>query len=184
MDEERSDGELSTADEALRVLRAELSVAPSPGLEARVRTRIAERRAPRLRWAWLLPAAAVAILAVGVLVWLRSQRPVAGPAITVRSPARPPSTAGPGPVAERPVERPPVAHVPRPARRAADPVRPLVPVGEDMRIARYAVSVRQHPFETESLPLSDPSQPLAEPAPIEVVPLDTVPLVPDEGSIR
>jgi hypothetical protein len=177
MDEERRDDAL--IDEALRALRAELSVAPSPDFQARVRARLAPRRAPAMRWGWAVPAVAAAAL-VAALVWPRSQRTVPGAATAVEPSAPPPSTAGPEPTGEAP--GPP----PRPSfrRRFPAPERALVPAGEATRIARDAASVRERPFASDTLPHSDPSEPLAEPAPLEVAPLDTTPLVPDEGSMR
>ncbi|HET9316886.1 MAG TPA: hypothetical protein VFQ51_14940, partial [Vicinamibacteria bacterium] len=72
MSEEHDD--LSAADEALRVLRADLSVSPSPDLAARVRARVAAPRQAAPRWRWLVPAAAVAVLVIGAVVWMRLAR--------------------------------------------------------------------------------------------------------------
>lgn len=187
MAEERRDDEMSAADEALRVLRVELSVAPSPGFQARVRARIAQRRKPAARWGWLVPAAAAAVLLIGVIVWMRAHRTDRTPSVAVETPATPTvvdETPAPTPSAE-PVRAPRRAAAPRTAARPAiEPLRPLVPPGEEMRIVRYAASVRRRPFQADTLPESDPEKPLADPAPIVIAPLETAPLVPDEGSLR
>jgi hypothetical protein len=180
--------DLSAADEALRVLRSELSVAPSPDLQTRVRARIAQRREPATPWGWLVPAAAAAVLLIGVMVWMRTHRTDRTPDVAVESPAPPPTVAhqtpAPTPSAE-PVRAPRRAAAPRTAARPAiEPIRPIVPPGEEMRIARYVASVRRRPFEADTLPESDPRVLLAEPAPIGIAPLSTAPLVPDEGSPR
>jgi hypothetical protein len=179
MAEDGHDDGMSAADEALRTLRSELQVAPSVGFEARVRERIAPRRVRAPRWAWALPLAAAALLAISVLVVMRGSERT-GPTVA--------STAPP-PVATRvPVVEPPAVDrhsAPRPPQRRAPArpaVEPLVPEGEASRIARYAASVRERPLQAEMLP--DPREPLPDPAPIEITPLDTTPLVPDEGSLR
>jgi hypothetical protein len=183
--EERDD--LTAADEAMRVLRAELSVSPSPDLAARVRSRLAPRREPWRAWGWLVTAAA-AVLLIGSIVWMRTSRVERPPAVAVVSPAPPPTVASETPAPAPSTE--PVLAPRRPAarrtlaRQPIAPVRPIVPPGEEMRIARYAESVRRMPFAADALPESDPRELLADPAPIEIVPLKTAPLVPDEGSLR
>jgi hypothetical protein len=178
--------DLSAADEALRALREELRVAPSADFQARVRARIEQPREPALRWVWLVPAA-VAVLLIGVAAWLLAPR-TNGPAVAVESPApapvvtatplAPPTSVTPAPVRPSPVR------TTRRARPLAEPIRPLVEPGEEARIARYVASVRHRPLDAETLAESDPHRPLVEPAPIELDPLDTAPLVPDEGSPR
>ncbi len=188
MDDERRDDALSAADEALDALRAELSVAPSPDFHARVRTRIAERRPPAHGWGWIVPALAAAVLLIAVIVWMRAPLSDRTPTAAVETPA-PLSRAAD----TMPAPTPPAEPVPEPRRRAAprtasrpaiEPIRPIVPPGEELRLARYVASVRQRPFEADTLPESDPRELLGDPAPIEIAPLKTAPLVPDEGSIR
>jgi hypothetical protein len=194
MDEGRRDDALSAADEALRTLRAELSVEPSPDFRARVRMRVAERPIRTPRWTWLVPAAAAAALVLAGLVVAR-RGPRTGPALikVVESPAPARQATEPKPsepVSSEPrsIERPPsTVRAARPAiarRDAKEVVEPLVPPGEGARIARYVASVSRRPFAPETLPVADPEEPLADPAPIEIVPLDVAPLVPDEGSPR
>ena len=180
MAEERSDDALSAADEALDALRAELRATPSPDFQARVRQRIAGRRTRARRWVWLLPAAAAL---VAVFVMLRGARQERGPATAVARPPVPteaPTRAMPSPrptaAAARTTHR--VA-----ARPVVEPVRPLVPRGEGMQIARYVAKVRARPFADESLPYSDPSTPLVQPAAIASAPLQITP-VREEGSPR
>jgi hypothetical protein len=184
MAEEPDDDALTAADDALDVLRAELSVAPSPDFAARVRARVAQRPQPAMRWRWLVPAAAAALLLAGAIAWMRETRSGRAPSVAVESPAPPPT------VAERPPAPSSTAEPARAARTTVARVaarrapEPIVPPGEEMRIARYVASVQKWPFESETLPRSDPQEPLADPAPIEVAPLQTAPLVPDEGSLR
>lgn len=185
MDDERSDDALSTADEALRLLRAELSAAPSPDFQARVRARLAQPRGGR-RWGWIVPALAAAVLLVAAIVWMRAPRSDHAPTVAVETPA-PPAVANQTPAPAPPVEpvRPPRRDgVPRTVARRLEPVRPLVPPGEEGRIARYAASVQRWPYAAERLPESDPQALLADPAPIEILEIETAPLVPDEGSHR
>ena len=186
MPEERDD--LSAADEALRVLRADLSVAPSPDFAARVRARVAAPPEPGRRWRWLVPAAAAAVLLIGAVVWMRLAGRLPAPIVAVELPA-PPTTIAKAAPAPTPSPEPV-----RAARRVAAPdtaapraivrVRAIVPPGEEMRIARYVASVRRWPHEADTLPESDPWKPLAEPAPIAIAPISVAPLVPDEGSPR
>lgn len=187
MDDERSDDAVSAADEALDALRAELSVAPSPDFHARVRARVARPRAAR-RWGWIVPALAAAVLLIAAIVWMRAPRIDRTPSVARETPAPPPGAAD-----GTPAPTPPAEPVPEPRRRAAprtasqpaiEPIRPIVPPGEELRLARYVASVRQRPFEADTLPESDPRELLADPAPIEIAPLKTAPLVPEEGSLR
>lgn len=197
MPEERPDDDLSAADEALRTLRDELRVEPSPQLAADVRARIAGRRIGSRPLRWILPAAAALVLAAGgALLPLRREPGLVGPAAEVAPPTKAPSPAvepiAPANEVEpatpaRDVE-PAAATARVPIRAGIRPeirsVKAIVPPGEEERIARYAASLRRLPYNAEELPALDPGEPLPDPAPIDVALLDTTPLVPDEGSLR
>lgn len=184
MDDERSDDALSAADEALRALRAELSVAPSPDFQARVRARVARPRAAR-RWGWIVPALAAAVLLIAAIVWMSTPRSERRPTVAAETPTPPTVAVEPDPPsAPADPVLPPRRAVARAVARGIEPIRPIVPPGEELRLARYVASVRQRPFEADTLPESDPRELLADPAPIEIAPLKTAPLVPEEGSLR
>ena len=195
--EERPDDELSAADEALRTLREELRVEPSPQLAADVRARIAVRRIGSRPSRWILPLAATLVLAAGGALLLSRREPgPVGPATEVAPSTKPPTPAG-GPIAPASEVEPatPAREVKPAAATAGLPIRAgirpeirsvqaIVPAGEEVRIARYAASLRRRPLDAEALPALDRSEPLPDPAPIDVALLDTTPLVPDEGSLR
>jgi hypothetical protein len=190
--------DLSAADEALHTIREELRVEPSPQLAADVRARIAGRRIGSRRLRWILPMAAALVLAAGgALVLLRDRPGHVSRATDAAPSAKPPSPAVEPIAPASEIEPATPARNVKPAAAATAsvpiragirpeirPVQAIVPAGEEARIARYAESVRQRPFEADTLAESDPRELLTDPAPIEIAPLKTAPLVPDEGSLR
>ena len=185
-------GELASRRRALALADAELdgllAVEPTPELAVRIRQAVAEAGPSRRLWlGWLWPAmAAVATLLVAFAVLGRGTSPAPEP--RVEADVRPSPTASPQ-----------VAESARPAldtraRRDGAPTRPraggrgipaepevLVPPGETETLVRFVSLVYRDRLAPTSLAAAgQPSADLAEPAPLEIKPLEIVPLDPAE----
>jgi hypothetical protein len=172
---------------------------PSPALRVRIRQAAAEVAEPRAwRWAW---GAAAAVLAAALGVggawragWIETRRP---PALAENA------SPGPSPARPVPVESLPTtsrattlslgpaagqASIQLEARRVAsaarsDVVAPevLVPPGQQEALLRFVALVHAEKMAPPAFALAgEPSADLAEPAPLEVKPLEIVPLDPAE----
>jgi hypothetical protein len=196
---------------ALHVLRQALAVAdaemaglaatePSPDLAARIRRAVVESGAagpafeawpsPAWRFGWLWPAvAAGAALLVALAVGLeRGTAPAPEPRVAVDD--RPSPIPSPRPADSAPPQVVPrdVARVgpeaPR-AERAVAPAEPevLVPPGEREALLRLVALVHRERMAPPGLAAAGQlSADLAEPAPIDIPPLEIVPLDPAEIS--
>jgi hypothetical protein len=189
---------LALADRALdEIAGAE----PSPALRVRIRRAAAEVSEPRAwRWAW---GAAAAVLAAALGLggawragWLETRRL---PALSAIAPP------GPSPARPVPVERLPTtsrAAPPDPglaagqastrleAQRATPAARSgvvapevLVPPGQQEALLRFVALVHAGRTAPPAFAMTgEPSADLAEPAPLEIEPIEIVPLDPAEGT--
>jgi hypothetical protein len=190
---------LAVADEEMgRLLRAE----PSPELATRIRSAVTESgtsREWRLGWFWPSLAAAAALLIALSVVTGRAPSPEPGVARGTRSPqlagaagtAEPSiATAAPEPTGEPAVAVPAPragdpSESPRLARRRAAPSEPevLVPPGEAEALLRLVALVHRERLAPPVLGAAgERSADLAELRPIDIEPLEIVPLDPAEGS--
>jgi hypothetical protein len=177
-----------------------LSAEPSPELAARVRQALAESE-PGRRFAWLWPATAAAVtLLVAVAVWL-GHGPSATPRVAVGpGPSRPasnPPTTEPVTVIPRDPRSPGLegsatvagpspsdraARVPGLVRASPEP-EVLVPPGEGEALLRLVALVHRERLSPAALVAAgQPSLDLAELQPIDIKPLEIVPLDPAESS--
>lgn len=194
---------LVVADTALGEL---LSAEPSPGLRARIRQAAAEDAGGDRVWAgWRLgwaAALAASVLAVGLLMTSRpGSRGAGAPSreAAVQKTPSPPDPAGaearlPAPAVASPETPPEVAgrragapsgtvrRSPGPLERAASEPEVLVPPGGAEALVRFASQLHTRGIPPDSLLVVDLSGPLTEPRPVEVKPLEIVPLDPAEGS--
>lgn len=184
-----------------RQLRAELSIAPSPEFEARVRQRIDEHPVLRSRWmpayGWLAAAATLALATV-VGIAIMSRNDTDGADLTpragqdVRLPSEPrvsPAPSSPVPLPEAPRSEPSVriaASRPAPVRREPEVI---VPLNQLEAVRRLAVAVNEGRIDAAA-PAAGPLQPPAEPvppaevvvAPIVVEPLPVPTFEPEAGA--
>jgi hypothetical protein len=169
------DGRKDTLNDAAldRDIEALLSVEPSPGFVARVRSRVATEAASR-GWGWRWPIAAVAtamaVAAVGVALW----RPVDQPAPSTSAPVQQAAAADiAAPVVTVPRDEPVVDAVPRQPRRVvAGPSRPIEIALPPVMLAEnetraFAVLVRTAP--TTQFDFA-PTAPRAEPLEVDKMP--------------
>jgi hypothetical protein len=116
-------------DDALKDLRAELNVTPSPEFAAKVRERIEQAPAkPSWNvWAWAGAAATCVVAVIAVVLWRSGQHDTSGREPVTLAEAQPVATAQP-PVAARPA---PVEPLVTPSARAAAPLvaHATAPVG-------------------------------------------------------
>jgi hypothetical protein len=195
---------MAAADEELSVLA---TAEPSPALRVRLREAVAEAGpAPAWRWsfAWTLAAAAVvAVAALGVWRSVAGRAPAGipmaqatpPPAFAGSAPRRGTATAfpavsavsstGPGESAvAAPDVRRPSSDRPGPVRaaRRAEP-EVLVPPGGEAELLRYVWLVHREGLPAPALSAAgEPSAALAELSPIDVRPLEIVPLDPGQES--
>ncbi len=199
--------ELAELQRALAVADAEVAALvaaePSPGLAVRIRHAVAEAEpSSPWRFGWLWPAAAATTtLLVALAVWL-SRAPSPGPHLAVDGRAQRSTVATrtaestPAPVIPRDVARTgPEGSAVRPARRAhagsrtasrrSVPTEPevLVPPGEAEALLRFVALVHRERLAPAVLVAAgQPSPDLAELTPIDIKPLEIVPLDPAEAS--
>jgi hypothetical protein len=197
---ERCRDELAALRRGLAIADAEMARLaadePSPALGARIRQAVAEREAaPAWRFGWVWPAVAAAVTLLVVLaVWL-ARAPSPEPRVALESrPSPSPGARGLGADARPAAPRGAGSSVSREVERAGGSLgtrrggvsrddRPevLVPRGEPEALVRFAAIVhrdRHTPgaFATTGRPSAD----LAEPAALEIEPLEIVPLDPAE----
>jgi hypothetical protein len=185
--------ELATLRQTLSVADAEMAglvaAEPSPGLAARIRWAVAEAeaRSPwRLGWLWPATAAAATVL-VALAVWVgRAPSPPAAVPTAPPRPAVPAPRSAVAPHVDSAASAREAHLVPRPrtaARRAvlAEP-EVLVPKGEEENLLRFAAIIQRDGLAPPGLlALGKAPADLAEPAPIEIPPLEIVPLDPAEN---
>ena len=189
---------LALADAGLAAL---VAAEPTPDLPARIREAVAESGpTPAWRFGWLWPlAAAAATLLVALAVWV-GRAPAPEPRVALEGegrvvprdagPAAPAGSAIPaGPrradtdVRVRSDEAVTARHRPRPARAAAAAPEVLVPRGEAEALLRFAAIVHRDRHAPGAFLAADrPSPDLAEPAALDITPLEIVPLDPAETS--
>jgi len=183
---------LAVADEEMARL---LTAAPSPDFRARIRSAVAESEARPERFGRLWSAAAVAAALLVALVVVvgrapsretsvatapASLRPEVAPGRTERerAPALGPAAAAPAHNAQDPDTR-------RLVRRAGTRRTPevVVPPGETEALLRLVALVHGERLAPPVLgSVGQPSADLAEPRPIDIQPLEIVPLDPAETS--
>jgi len=182
---------LALVDSELAELR---SAEPSPELAVRIRSAVAASGAEQAKpagWPWAALAAAAALLvAVAVVVrfgatparQVTAGRPAPPASVTPTPEAPAPATAAattePA-AAPRPSPRSETGRPERPARTAPTEPEVLVPPGEAEALLRFAASLQQRGVSRDSLLVADLTAPLAEPAGLEIRPLEIVPLDPD-----
>lgn len=188
--------ELAAFRRALALVDAELaelrSAEPSAELAVRIRSAIADSGAGRAQqavWLWSALAAAAALLVVLAVVVRLAPTPaheVAGgrPAPSAHETPTPEPVAPPAHVsttepaaAARPSPKTATDRPPRSARPAEPQV--LVPPGEAEALILFAASLQRRAVSRESLLVADLTAPLAEPAGLEIRPLEIVPLDPE-----
>ena len=194
--------ELEALRHALAVADAELArllaAEPAPALAVRIRRGVAEAEAPPARrLAWLWPATAVAATALVALVVVTGRGTPPTPEPRVAGDAARPEPTGSTPVAEPSggpanrshgdaVARARGDRAParsRPTGRRAIPAEPevLVPPGETEELIRLVGLVHRDRRAPASLAAAgQPSADLAELPPIDIKPLEIVPLDPAE----
>ncbi len=187
---------LALADQVLGEIA---SAEPSPELPARIRRAAAEVDVaePRpWRWAWVAVAAAL-FLAVGVAIRWRTGRvatprqpiALASPSVspmpvTPEGPSARPDVTTPGPA---PTAGPRLATTEARRRPSAPPRRPaepevLVPPGQQEALLRFVALAHGQQVTPRTLQSTGvPSFDLAQPAPLEIKPLEIVPLDPAES---
>jgi hypothetical protein len=196
--------EVASLRQALAVADAELgdllSAEPTPALAVRIRRAVAEAEAPAAwRFGWLWPATATAGVLLVVVVLAVVWRDGHAPAAAERADAVPTTTeprSTPAPVETvRPAE-PSSAPTSGARVRSTEPVAPprvaratppepevLVPPGETDALLRLVALVHRDRRAPASLAAAgQPSADLAELAPIDLKPLEIVPLDPAETS--
>jgi len=188
--------ELALLRRALALVDAELeeleTAEPSPALAARIRTAVAASEASSgHRLGWLLPGlAAAAALVVALTLSLGRTRSPEPERAADSAPSRPaPSARLPepaaGPVAAAPVRRKAADERPPVERRRPAPVEPevLVPPGEAAALLRLVALVHRDRLAPPALgAVGKPATDLAELPPIDIQPLEIVPLDPAEAS--
>ena len=192
--------ELDALRQALAAGDAELAglaaAEPSPELEVRIRQAVAEANpAPAWRFGWLWPvAAAAATLLVALAVWV-GQPPAPRVAVDASRPQRAGSARVVEPAAvegdEPLVPGSDDLMEPREVRRAGGSIRSghtglprddtapevLVPPGGAEALVRFVALVHSERLSPVALAAAgQPSADLAEPAPLEIKPIEIVPL--------
>jgi hypothetical protein len=187
---------MAAADESLSTLAE-----AEPSASLRVRIREAAMRADpgstlpwRWRWAWPATAAAVlALAAAGAWRATVAHVPVA-PAVaegarpSAAAPAGRESGIAPAPTGTDVARRPPAGPVrasaasPRVTRVAMREPEVLVPSGQQEALLQFVALVHRERLQAPSLATAgQPSADLREPAPIDIRPLEIVPLDPAES---
>lgn len=203
--------ELQALRHALAVAEAELrgllSAEPSPALSTRIRRAVAEGDPPeahrwRLGWLWPSLAAATLLVAIGVLAGLGGMPGRRGAAVgkpaeatagaptgQISRPTEGASMATAGDTVTSPAARRHLvaAAVARGSRRVspARTVEPEVlvpPGGEQALLQLVALVHREHLAPASLAAAGEPSSDLAELAPLDIKPLEIVPLDPAESS--
>lgn len=199
---ERHLGECASCRQELAALREALGLAdsalgeiaaaePSPGLRVRIRQAAVENdaRVP-VAWRWLWPATAAVLLLVAVAAgFWRAGGSAPAPRVAVAVTLQPPPVVR----SEGSVGRsthPLAAAGQAPARSGATGRHPhlaepevLVPPGQRAALLRFVALVQRERLAPASLMAAgEPSADLAEPPPIQIRPLEIVPLDPAEGS--
>ena len=199
--------ELDALRQALAVADVEMAgvvaAEPSPELGARIRQAVAEANpSPAWRLGWVWPAtAAAATLLVALAVWVgRTPPPEPRVAVDAGRPVIPrdvrlPGDGGealstvPGPSARRgsaiPADPSPPGSSSAPREDRSLPAEPevLVPPGEEQALLRLVALVhRERHAPAAFLAAGQPSTDLAEPAALDIKPLEIVPLEPAETS--
>jgi len=197
-------GALAALRQALALADAEiggmLSAAPSPELTARIRQAVADLEpSPEWRLGWLWPAtAAVATLLVALAVWEARgpsaspraavapgpSQPASGPRPTEPAPVIPSDSVSPRPEASAWVAGPSpqgrTARVPVLVRVSPEP-EVLVPPGEGEALLRLVALVHRERLSPVGLAAAgQPSADLPGPVPLEINPIEIVPLDPAE----
>jgi hypothetical protein len=196
---------LAIADSEMARLAAD---EPSPALAARIRQSVGEpSAAPALRFRWLWPvAAAAATVALAVAMWVGRPIPthfdlprvssspgaagVSGAEVSVLPPTKtasleagrpePPRSAGP---ATRTRVRGGSLATGRAGLARDDRREVLVPAGEGEALLRLvALTHRAGRTPAALLAAGEPSPDLAGPAPLDIEPIEIVPLDPGESS--
>jgi hypothetical protein len=180
---------------------------PSPALRARIRRSVEEDAGAHSagagwRLAWAAALAASVLAAVLLVTWrLGSRGPGAPPlgAAVATAPERPgieeaEANAWHPVVAATPAPRPAATgrraeasssashRSSRIVAAAAGEPEVLVPPGGTEALVRFASHLQRRTIPPDSLLVADLQAPLAEPAPVEIKPLEIVPLDPAEGS--
>jgi hypothetical protein len=189
--------ELAALRQALALADAELAelagAEPSPDLAARIRHAVASAEpTPVWRHGWLWPATAVAATLLVALAVVAERGTAPAPEPRAAADATPGVSAGAAPPAAEPLassERHPVAsftvRASRPALRSRVAPEPdvLVPPGQEQVLLRFVALVHREQLTSSGLVAAgQPSADLAEPRPIEIQPLEIVPLDPAEDS--
>ena len=190
---------MAAADESLSTLAE-----AEPSASLRVRIREAAMRAdpgstPPLpwRWSWAWPATAAAVLALAAAGAWRATVAHVPVAPAVAEGARPSAVApagrepgiAPAPTGTDVARRPPAGPVrapaasPRVTRVAMREPEVLVPSGQQEALLQFVALVHRERLQAPSLATAgQPSADLREPAPIDIRPLEIVPLDPAESS--
>ncbi|HUL76507.1 MAG TPA: hypothetical protein VL691_04515 [Vicinamibacteria bacterium] len=188
--------ELESRRRALALADAELAglllARPSPDLAARIRQAVSDSEAsPGGPFGWLWPAAAAAAaLLVALVVWLGHGPSLSPEArVAVHAPVVPRDSVSAGPEGSATPPMPRAAPRPPPRRRTA--ARPdvlcepevLVPPGGREALLRLVALVHHERLLPAGLAVAgQPSPELAELAPVDIKPLEIVPLDPAESS--
>jgi hypothetical protein len=186
---------LAVADEEMTRL---LAVEPSPELVARIRSALAESHSTRSwRTGWLWPALAAAAALVVTLAVVTRRPPSHEPAVAIaaRPSPQPSNLAHPLASPPEPAREAAVADAaaggtapllrPRPAARRWAHAEPevLVPPGETEALLRLVALVHRERLTPPVLAaVGQPPADLAELQPIDIKPLEIVPLDPAESS--
>ena len=175
---------LAVADEEMTRL---LAVEPRPEVDARIRSAVAASEPVRPgRAGWLGPALAAAALLVVALAVILTRPPSPEPtmAVDTRPPPPPHTPAGESALAGA-ASGSALSQGPRPAGRPAAPAEPevLVPTGGTEALLRLVTLVHRERLTPAVLGAVDrPAADLAELRPIDIKPLEIVPLDPAESS--
>jgi hypothetical protein len=175
-------------------LRQLLTAEPAPDLAARIRQAATERE-PSYAFRpgfWLQALGAAVLLAVALVAFRGKPNAARHVASVAPRPEQASGTPRPGPAAESTLNAAAVAPVAptltravRASRRGNAPAEPevIVPPGGAEALVRLVALVHREQIQPSVLAsVGQPSADLAEPAPIDIKPLEIVPLDPAESS--